>query len=89
MSAIACADTSQLEALLEDILPKPEQTQLEEHLSQCETCRQRIESLAADSGWWDRVRQSVTSVAAQDHAAARRPACPFLEPRVRGIAPRG
>ena len=45
----------QLRLLLADQIPGDMQPELAQHLSECAECRQTLESLAGDKGWWTEV----------------------------------
>lgn len=45
----------QLRLLLADQLPEARQAEITEHVAGCESCRQALESLAGDAGWWSEV----------------------------------
>ncbi len=50
-------DPDRLRLLLEDRLGEPEQAGLAGHLEACESCRQALEAMAAESRWWAEARQ--------------------------------
>jgi hypothetical protein len=49
-------DPSRLRRLLEGRLSEGEEAELNRHLESCEPCLRGLESLAADSRWWDELR---------------------------------
>lgn len=49
-------DTVPIDDYLAEHLPVKQQTELEEHLSGCESCRQRMEDRAAEQEVWDNAR---------------------------------
>jgi serine/threonine-protein kinase len=48
-------DLDQLRLLLADQLPERQQSELADHLAECHSCRQTLESFAGDAGWWTAV----------------------------------
>ena len=53
------AEPSRLRLLLDDELPGPEKRRLESHLEACAACRDALEEMAGEPGWWDDVRKFV------------------------------
>ena len=51
-------DPQRLERLLDGTLPDAAQSEVERHVEACESCRQRLESLAADDEWWQETREA-------------------------------
>jgi len=47
-----CCDPGRIEQLLEGRLTSEEQSQVEQHLEGCATCRDRLETTAADPAYW-------------------------------------
>jgi serine/threonine-protein kinase len=52
-------DPSRLRLLLEDHLPEDEKPAMEQHLECCADCREALENLAGDTGWWEDARRFV------------------------------
>ena len=52
-------EPSRLKLLLDDGLPGPEKRRLESHLETCAACRDSLEEMAGEPGWWDDVRRFV------------------------------
>ncbi len=52
-------EPSRLKLLLDDGLPGPEKRRLESHLEACAACRDSLEEMAGEPGWWDDVRKFV------------------------------
>jgi len=48
----SCCDPDRIEQLLEGRLTNDEQSQLEQHLEGCATCRDRLETTAAEPAYW-------------------------------------
>ncbi|QEG41713.1 protein kinase domain-containing protein [Roseimaritima ulvae] len=58
-SSTVCLSESEIPRLLAGDLPADEITAAEDHIADCESCRSAIESMIADSRWWDDARQSL------------------------------
>jgi hypothetical protein len=52
-------EPSRLKLLLDDGLPGPERRRLESHLEACASCRDALEELAGEPGWWEDIRKFV------------------------------
>jgi serine/threonine-protein kinase len=50
---------NRLRLLLNDSLSNEQQAEVVEHLDECTECQKALETLAADSIWWERLRQVV------------------------------
>ncbi len=50
-----------LAALLDDSLGDAEQTRLTDHLDRCDSCRSRLEEMAADQQWWTETKYSLAA----------------------------
>lgn len=65
-------DTAVLEALLDDRLPARQTADIERHLSDCESCRLRLDNVAGQHAWWDETRDALSDTALEgdrrDHA---------------------
>ncbi|MFY9254364.1 MAG: zf-HC2 domain-containing protein [Fuerstiella sp.] len=48
-----CLPQSEIPLLLSEDLPADEAAAAESHIAECESCRSVIESMIADSLWWD------------------------------------
>ena len=55
------ADDAALEALLSGALPAPHQRDLETHLGDCASCRDRLDAIAASAERWSEVRAELSS----------------------------
>jgi serine/threonine-protein kinase len=51
--------------LLADQLPEPLEVETAEHVAECAECRQELESLAGDAGWWSEVQASLLANGSQ------------------------
>ncbi len=71
-SSTACLPAADIPLLLSGDLPPDEAAAAELHLSDCAICRSAIESMIADTRWWEDARQ----------ALANQPTHAFDEPRV-------
>ncbi len=58
-------NTERLRLLLADQLPAALQSEVAEHIAECADCRQVMESLAGDVGWWSEVETCFRSHAEQ------------------------
>lgn len=63
--SMVCLSESDIPLLLSGDLPPDEIAAAERHLKQCETCRSKIESMIADSYWWDEAQESLAKGALQ------------------------
>ena len=70
----AC-DIDRLRRLLTDQLPERQQSEVADHLADCIACRQTLESLAGDVGWWSEVEACLRTHAGDstDTAGLARP----------------
>ena len=57
-----CCDRNRLRALLDDQLSRPEQTDAIQHIETCSSCRQQLETLAADPEWWNNAHTFLSDV---------------------------
>ncbi len=55
-------DSQRLRQLLDDKMPEKSQDELARHLETCVSCREELESLAADADWWKDARQVLSTV---------------------------
>lgn len=59
--SIVCLSESDIPLLLSGNLPPGEAAAAESHLQKCELCRSKIESMIADSRWWDEAQESLAN----------------------------
>ena len=63
-----CLSESEISLLLSrDLLPK-EAAAVEQHIADCEACRNKIESMIAHPRWWNEARQSLADSSARGFA---------------------
>lgn len=55
-----CLSQSEVEAILLDRLPADRRSNVEEHISDCPTCREAIETEIGPDAWWNHLRVSLT-----------------------------
>jgi serine/threonine protein kinase len=68
--ANVCLSKSVIPLLLSGDMPPAETTAAESHIAECELCRSAIESMIADSRWWDDARYSLAASATRSLDAA-------------------
>lgn len=66
-----CLSESEMSLLLSGDLPPDETVTTEQHIAECVTCRSEIESMIADSRWWDDARHSLAASATHVAASLR------------------
>src|SRR5688572_33136775 len=69
-------DQQRLRLLLADQLPESVQAEVAEHLAQCASCRQALESFAGDAPWWSEVESCLRAnadLASRSHAPPSEP----------------
>ena len=61
-----CLPESDIPLLLAGDLPPGEIAAAESHLEECDVCRATIESMIADSHWWDEAKSSLAKKPSRD-----------------------
>ncbi len=64
----SCPDVSDLQRLLEGLLPEQDQADLNAHLGECAACQQRLDDLIAGQGFWSEVARHLKSAHADIEA---------------------
>ena len=62
-STNACLSESEISRLLSTDTPSTETAEAELHLAECGACRSTIETMIADSRWWDEAEQTLATSA--------------------------
>lgn len=71
-SSVSCPDSKQLEMLLENRLPVPEQEKLWAHLDDCDSCQRQLDELTADADLLAGLADGVSVQEFSDDTALRR-----------------
>lgn len=79
-----CLPKSEIPLLLSGDMPPDEAAVAERHIAECESCRSTIESMIADSRWWDDARTSLVAHVAAHVAASFQDAESFREAKALG-----
>src|SRR4051794_6396441 len=58
-TSIDCVNPDQLTSMLQGELSPTQLTAIEDHLSQCERCRAKLDHVSGDPQWWNEARQSL------------------------------
>src|SRR5437016_3141028 len=70
-SSIECLSGEQVKMMVEGELSPAEAGRVEEHLSECEACRARLDGISGDSRWWDEARESLRAMGDGNSSAER------------------
>ena len=66
---VSGCDDTRLHQLLQDGLSDAEQADVARHVERCSSCRQQLETLAADPDWWVETRDFLSSLTDEEGAA--------------------
>ncbi|MHC4179958.1 MAG: protein kinase domain-containing protein [Planctomycetota bacterium] len=68
-------DPDHLGLFLDEQLSDEAETELDRHLETCQTCRRKLESMAAEPSWWSEAREHLGSQPPTDVHPANEPEC--------------
>lgn len=61
-SSLDCLNPEQFHAMLQGVLPPTQLAAIEDHLSQCEDCRTKLDQASGDPQWWNEARESLREI---------------------------